>query len=105
MKFIAIILSFYLLALQAVPCNDDDVTIGNDSQTISVVDFDNDHDDDCEICSPFCQCQCCHTPVINTQNFFTESEHKSIIEEIISKELNISQEVLFRVLQPPQDIG
>ena len=105
MKFIAIILSFYLLALQAVPCNDDDVTIGNDSQTISVVDFDNDHDDDCEICSPFCQCQCCHTPVINTQNFFTETVHELISEEITRRELETFQEVSRRILQPPQKIG
>jgi len=104
MKFLAIILSFYFLALQVVPCNDDG-TIADDSRTISVVDFDGDHDQDCELCSPFCHCHCCHAHAISALNFFVEMEHPLTDGEIISKELGIFQEVSLRILRPPQNIG
>jgi hypothetical protein len=102
-KFFAIILSFYFLALQVVPCNDD-VTVVDDSQTISAVDFDGDHDQDCELCSPFCHCHCCHAHAISAFDFFAEMEHQLVDGKIISKELGIFQEVSLRILQPPQSI-
>ncbi|WP_363322671.1 DUF6660 family protein [uncultured Tenacibaculum sp.] len=104
MKFFAIILSFYFLALQVVPCNDD-ANIVDDSQTISVVDFDGDHDQDCEMCSPFCHCHCCHAHGISALNFFTDTEHQLIDGEITSKDMAIVQDVSFRFFQPPRRIG
>ncbi|WP_339715411.1 DUF6660 family protein, partial [uncultured Kriegella sp.] len=45
MKFIAIILSFYFLALNAVPCNDMNYS-EDDSQVVTVIDADGDHSQD-----------------------------------------------------------
>ncbi|WP_339141138.1 DUF6660 family protein [Croceitalea sp. MTPC5] len=64
MKFLAIILSVYFLALNFVPCSDAG-NVSDDSQIASIVDFDGDHDQDCELCSPFCQCHCCHVHTID----------------------------------------
>ncbi|MEC7772142.1 MAG: DUF6660 family protein [Bacteroidota bacterium] len=64
MKVLTVILSFYFLALNIVPCGDS-VQANGDSQVVSVVDFDGDHGQDGELCSPFCQCHCCHVHTID----------------------------------------
>jgi len=63
-KFLTIILSLYFLALNVVPCSDS-AQANDDAQDVSVVDFDGDHDQDLELCSPFCQCHCCHVHTID----------------------------------------
>ncbi|MFB9052368.1 DUF6660 family protein [Formosa undariae] len=65
MKFLAVILSIYILALNFAPC--EDVVQGDDAQQIVselVQHNDADHNHDTlDLCSPFCQCHCCHINV------------------------------------------
>jgi len=51
------------LALNVVPCSDA-TNSADDTQVVTVIDIDGDHDQDCELCSPFCQCHCCHVHTI-----------------------------------------
>jgi len=61
MKFINLILSFYIIALSCLPCSDAENNIGNKVTSISIEEksASNEHHDDA--CSPFCICNCCHT--------------------------------------------
>ncbi|WP_084273485.1 DUF6660 family protein [Maribacter antarcticus] len=64
MKLFTVILSIYFLVLNLVPCGDTD-NVDDDSQVVSIMDYDGDHDQDCELCSPFCQCHCCHVHTVD----------------------------------------
>jgi hypothetical protein len=60
MKFIAVILSVYVLSLTAMPC--DDIYADNSNSTsIELIDQSQFHSDESEVCSPFCFCNCCQT--------------------------------------------
>ncbi|WP_428047030.1 DUF6660 family protein [Croceivirga thetidis] len=82
MKFLAVILSFYILALNFLPCADNDPI--NDSDCTEVhLDFDHGQDhEDCELCSPFCHCNCCHS---NAVDFERISVLKTLEEKIFNR--------------------
>jgi hypothetical protein len=57
MKVLSIILTIYVIALTLYPCADD---IGLDVHRTEVSQpVGNSHDHDCDLCSPFCTCNCC----------------------------------------------
>ncbi len=63
MKIFALILSFYILALTALPCIDlpeDNNLHGSELGQLPV----NQHTNESDECSPFCSCSCCVTPII-----------------------------------------
>jgi hypothetical protein len=100
-KFLAIILSFYFLALNVVPCND----VGNandDSQAVLTVDFENDHGDDCELCSPFCQCHCCHVHTIDFGIAQFEPLQPTKAHDNFAHFDRIGKEFKISLFQPPQ---
>ncbi|PHQ29630.1 hypothetical protein CJ305_08815 [Leeuwenhoekiella nanhaiensis] len=101
MKFLAIILSFYFLALNVVPCSD---SANNeiDSQVVTVIDFDGEHDQDCELCSPFCQCHCCHVHTINFGLVAFETLQPAIPNEFFAHFDNLGKDIPHSLLQPPQ---
>lgn len=57
MKIIALILSIYILALNFSPCEDISPLNGDDNIELSH-DTEDGHSD-FDLCSPFCQCNCC----------------------------------------------
>jgi hypothetical protein len=100
-KLLGIILSVYFLALNLVPCSD----TGNskdDTQVISVIDFDGDHDQDCELCSPFCQCHCCHVHTIDFGMVDFKPIPDPISQENFSHIDSLSEEITFSLVQPPK---
>lgn len=56
MRLIALLLSFYVLFLTALPCADV-VSKGQDTHWSKT----SDTHDDADHCSPFCTCNCCAT--------------------------------------------
>ncbi|MAO18990.1 hypothetical protein CSC80_03915 [Maribacter sp. 6B07] len=101
MKFFAIILSIYFLALNFVPCSDAS-SVDEGTQVVSVMDFDGEHGQDCELCSPFCQCQCCHSHTIDFRLAIFEP-----IEPIVSLENfihfdSLGKDISLSLLQPPR---
>jgi len=98
---LAIILSFYFLALNVVPCNDD-VSIQNDSQVVATVDFDGDHDQDCELCSPFCQCHCCHVHTIDFGITQFEPFQSTILQDNFNHFDSLGKDISLALLEPPQ---
>ncbi|RTE54227.1 hypothetical protein EHW67_03405 [Arenibacter aquaticus] len=101
MKFLAIILSFYFLALNTVPCSDS-ANNESDSQVVTVIDFDGEHDQDCELCSPFCQCHCCHVHTINFGLVAFEPLQPAIPHEFFAHFDNLGKDIPLSLLQPPQ---
>ncbi len=60
MKFLAFIFSIYILALNFAPCEDNSAFESNVNIEISqITDADHGHNA-LDLCSPFCQCHCCH---------------------------------------------
>jgi len=67
MKWIAVVLSIYLMALSNMPCADVEV----DSAIHKTAQFSSEdnhsHDKDSDLCSPFCACNCCGAQVLSYQ--------------------------------------
>jgi hypothetical protein len=60
MKFIAVILSVYVLSLTAMPC--EDIYADNSNSTsIELIDQSQIHSEEFEVCTPFSFCNCCQT--------------------------------------------
>jgi len=58
MKFLAFILSIYILTLNLAPC--EDYTVLDDEVKIEISQQSLGDHTDLDLCSPFCQCHCCH---------------------------------------------
>ncbi len=82
MKLLTFILSTYILVLNLAPC-EDYTTLNDGVKTEISQAFDHDNQNS-DLCTPFCNCQCCHinvmqlklvnvkfnTSFISTQDFF-----------------------------------
>jgi len=64
MNKLALILSFYLLVLNAYPCIDAPLDISVQNTELSS-HAGNSHHNTSDQCSPFCTCNCCVTPFIS----------------------------------------
>ncbi len=105
MKFLAVILSLYFLALNFVPCEDTHLDIDDIQIEISQnVDSNHDHDGS-DQCSPLCECQCCHVHVIGFDLLQFRTHLGHIPTKIFSQDNDIIKDVVFPILQPPQQIG
>ena len=106
MKIIAIILSFYFLGLNFIPCDD---TLVSDNQETIFVNFDLDQDNmdqqmdnKTDECPPFCQCHCCHVHVVNFHPSNFEVPDLEIPNLIVQKGDNPGIEILDSHFQPPR---
>ena len=84
MKFIAFTLSIYIFALNLAPCEDYSVFDDEVKTEVSQAFGDSHQHEGLDLCSPFCNCQCCHISAtsfhftdfkfnisyISTQDFF-----------------------------------
>ena len=103
MKIMVSILSIYLISLSVFPCAD--VLVSDDHDTeihLAQTDGGENHSDDTDSCTPFCQCQCCgaqitafHSDSIDFTNP-TIAEVQSVYEDRLSKEYHNTP------FQPPQ---
>tara|TARA_R110002049_G_scaffold239599_1_gene412938 strand:+ start:6748 stop:7059 length:312 start_codon:yes stop_codon:yes gene_type:complete len=60
MKFLTFIFAIYIFALNIAPCEDTSV-LDNEVKTEVSQAMNNDHrHNSSELCSPFCNCHCCH---------------------------------------------
>ena len=101
MKYLAVILSIYIIALNLVPCEDNWIFDNVGTTEISqVIDDDHQHQNS-DFCSPFCSCQCCQMTLSNiiladyNPNPIISSELFHSLEGL-EKKFNTS------ILQPPQ---
>ncbi|MFS4416022.1 DUF6660 family protein [Maribacter sp. 2307ULW6-5] len=105
MRFLAIILSLYFLALNVMPCGDDG-EISDSVTTEFQVDLDHNQDHgDCELCSPFCQCHCCHSHTLVFGLDIFEPIEPTVVQESFSHFESVSEDPVFTLFQPPKIIG
>ena len=71
MKWIAIILSIYLMALSNMPCADMEVNSAMHKTAQFSSENNHTHDKDNDLCSPFCACNCCGAQVLSYQTAVT----------------------------------
>jgi hypothetical protein len=98
MKWLSYIVSIYVFCLLAFPCQDDCILSAS-----TETEHSTSHDDkDCNSCSPFCFCNCCHVNTIVTFNaVLTNAVIIPTFFEIIYKESFI-KEIIFSIWQPPK---
>jgi hypothetical protein len=100
MKYLAFILSIYFLALNFSPCEDN--SAANDEVKIEISQHSDDGHIDFDLCSPFCQCHCCHihATYFNQGDFVTASNNISTI--IFFHFRGLEKDFNSRILQPPR---
>jgi len=100
MKILTFILSLYVLVLTAIPCFD--VPKDNDLHKIELSNTSSDHqENDTDLCSPFCTCDCCVSPIIN--NSIIKFTCTSIAQKLTTEYYNYFVSSLFATIwQPPK---
>jgi len=102
MKFLAFLLSVYILALNFVPCEDNNATDKDIKTELSQnIDVNHSHNG-LDLCSPFCHCHCCHIHI----TYFNSSE-SDLVSNYISTEVflhfdSLGEEISNPILQPPR---
>ncbi|WP_082830750.1 DUF6660 family protein [Cochleicola gelatinilyticus] len=104
MKLFTIIFSLYLLALNFSPCSD--MVTAGESDTVQIevsqtTDSDHNHTSS-DLCSPFCNCHCCHVHTIDSGIMAFELIQPAISNEVFSRFQNAGNEYFNSILQPPR---
>ncbi len=102
-KFLTVILSIYLLSLNFLQCEDNAFGINDLGIEIS----QNIDHDDCalDLCSPFCQCYCCHIHVINLDLYQSDLSLVEIYTAIFVHKDGMIKDITSTILQPPQVVS
>ena len=102
MKILAFILSVYILALNFAPCEDSS-GIDNDIKVEVSQGGNSNHDhSDLDLCSPFCQCHCCHVHTIYSNLSEFEVNTDIISTSIFLHFDSFGKDIPNSILQPPQ---
>jgi hypothetical protein len=102
MKFLAFILSIYIFALNLAPC-EDTVMVDNEVKTEISQAADNDHQhQDSDLCSPFCNCHCCHIHATHFSIVDFILENNDISTEVFCHFTGLEKDFNSSILQPPQ---
>ena len=100
MKLLSIIFSFYLIGLTIVPCEDE-----SNLDTVSfeqITDLEDQHQTGADLCSPFCQCHCCHIHVLNIETVESEALDIQVSTLIIERNAESGIEIPDTHFQPPR---
>jgi len=101
-KIFTVILSIYFLALNFAPCSD--TTSDSDDTQIEfsqTTDANHDHSDS-DLCSPFCNCHCCHVHTINFGLVAFEPFQGPISNEILTSFQHHGKDFHTSLFQPPR---
>ncbi len=116
MRLVVFIYSLYLLGLNFVPCGDNLQSKDNFSNSNLIeqtaTEFlshkesqehnESEHHHELDLCSPFCQCHCCHIHIIQSQNF----NYELSVRQNKQQKHRLTQQFLenyqLNLLQPPQ---
>ena len=108
MKLLNYILSIYLIALSCLPCADMEVS----SAAHKAVEISDNHDEkshnndkENDLCSPFCNCNCCGSQIVSYFKITTFSFTpitKSIKTQLPSYTSIVTSNFFGSIWQPPQ---
>ena len=71
MKVTSAILAIFFFGIILFPCADE-VAGDTYGTEVNFHSGDQDHQADADLCTPFCQCNCCQTLVANGQSYYNE---------------------------------
>lgn len=102
MKFLAFILSIYIFALNLALC-EDNVALDNIVNTEILQAIGDDHQNqDSDLCSPFCQCHCCHVHILDFGIASFNPFQDTILKENFSHFDSLGKDIHYSLLQPPK---
>lgn len=105
MKWIAIILSIYLMALSNMPCADMEVNSAMHKTAQFSSEENHSHDKENDLCSPFCACNCCGVQILSYQTPITFEFPKAcnpISIQLPSYNSLLASNFYGSIWQPPQ---
>lgn len=103
MKYLSLIMCFYVCLLLSFPCQDNGVHAGVPGHMASEQTTHHDHDEgECHHCSPFCTCNCCHVQVITSLFIISGAPANVIIPPIGILQERISEGMHYAIWQPPK---
>ena len=102
MKIFTVILSIYFLTLNFAPCSDTPPD-RNDAQIefSQATDADHEHQSN-DLCSPFCQCHCCHVHAIDFELMAFEPFQDPISNEVFAIFKENGKDFHSSLFQPPR---
>lgn len=100
LKYIAVILSMYIMVLAAMPCSDVHAADTNSASIVLLVQGQN-HTNDVDLCTPFCFCHCCQTLSFPSYYDGISSDVEMLALNITFKEPRFSNP-LSSIWQPPK---
>lgn len=102
MKFLAFILSIYIFGLNLAPC-DDYGTVDNGFKTeiSQALDADHQHQNS-DLCSPFCNCHCCHVHATQFKIVDFTINTTDISTEVFYHFKGLEKDFNPTILQPPR---
>jgi len=101
-KSIAIILSLYFLALNFIPCNDGEMS-SDEVDIENVIAMDGNHDHGAtDLCSPFCNCHCCHVHTIESNIISFEPLILMNFKENFAHFDSLGNDISHSLFQPPR---
>lgn len=105
MKLLTIILSLYIFALSAIPCEDIEIDSAAHSTITKSEEKNHSHDKDNDLCSPFCVCNCCGQQTLTSTQVITfdfpiQFEEIKTLDSIYTSALHSN--FYGSIWQPPQ---
>ncbi len=105
MRFLAIMLSFYFIALSSLFCGDSShvIEFGCAAESSHEQNTSSHQEGSEELCSPFCVCSCCNITVL--QVAFVNAVSKDFVPNYDVSNLVIAgldQEVHVKIFDPPR---
>lgn len=104
MRFLACILSLYILVLTAVPCLDEPEFLGSGNVQITQNTAKDIPDlPDVDYCSPFCVCSCCVSSISYQEVFHVDFTNNSLSPVQYPKYTSVLSSFNFAsIWQPPK---
>lgn len=104
MNILRYIFPLYLILISCLPCADLEASSASYSSKEIATSRDNhSHDKDCDICSPFCACSCCGSPVFVFNSHYDFSSFKKTINTKVPEyQSELSCNYIGSIWQPPQ---
>ena len=100
MRFLSLIMAFWMLGISAIPCMDVDPNPSQQKTEISkAVPCQDDHEDEC---APFCNCSCCSFFSINQSATISVYLFIELSKTFASFLPENTSEISRPIWQPPQ---
>ena len=68
----------------------------------SLLEHDHEHQNHVDLCSPFCMCNCCSTPVTMSESIIFEAEKVDFYKSQFFYSQNYYKTFINEIFQPPQ---